>query len=201
MADYTARRGSFLDKIFAHEDGPQEQTLCSHCKPSENEGSNPAIYHCDDCTQLTVLCKDCILKEHLHQSYHHLRRWELGFFKRCSLKYLGARLYLGHHGHICAGLTSGDIHDKFVVTDINGIHQITVVFCHCSGSGDRVEQLLTASLFPATTTQPSSAFTFNVLRHFHKMTNQTVSSAYSYFQGLRRLTNDIDTTMVPVSPM
>lgn len=174
-------------------------TPCSKCSSrTSHKGPNIAIYCCEDCFRWPVWCSKCIVDTHLAIPFHDICKWEGGCFQHWSLISLGMEVHLGHSGQICPLITDSCIHQNFTVTDTYGIHKINVVFCRCAGSSDHVQQLLRAKLFPATTTQPSSVFTFKVLCHFHKMTNESGSSAYSYFQALRRLTNDINPTSVPV---
>ena len=61
-----------------------------------------------------------------------------------------------------------------------------------------MQQLLRAQLFPATVDQPTTAFTFNVLREYHVHSLESKQSAYSYMGALRRLTNNTFIDDVPV---
>ena len=61
-----------------------------------------------------------------------------------------------------------------------------------------MQQLLRSQLFPATVDQPTTAFTFNVLREYHIHSLESKKSAYSYMGALRRLTDNTFTLDVPV---
>ncbi|KAL4073924.1 hypothetical protein J3A83DRAFT_4357851 [Scleroderma citrinum] len=53
-----------------------------------------------------------------------------------------------------------------VLVHTNGIHYCNVKYCTCVGAEDSHLQLTMAGLFPATTKQPRTAFTFHVLDDF-----------------------------------
>ncbi|KAG2108609.1 uncharacterized protein F5147DRAFT_799314, partial [Suillus discolor] len=58
-------------------------------------------------------------------------------------------------------------------------------------------QLLQAGLFPASTTRPRTAFTFEVLDHFLIDALECKTSAMSFFEKIRRLTNNAFPDTVP----
>lgn len=94
--------------------------------------------------------------------------WNGTFFELTSLKALGLRIQLGHPtGQCCINPTRVAADDNFVVIDCNGIHEIELDFCGCETAQTRVKQLLRTRLFPATTRDPRTAATFNVLEQFH----------------------------------
>ena len=62
-----------------------------------------------------------------------------------------------------------------------------------------MRQLLGAQLFPATTEQPMTAFTFGLLREFHVHSLESKSTVYGYMGGLRHLMDNAFTMDVPVS--
>ncbi len=59
-------------------------------------------------------------------------------------------------------------------------------------------QLLRARLFPATSTDPRTAATFELLRLFQLLSFGSKVSAYEFYQTLSRLTNNLGDP-VPVS--
>jgi hypothetical protein len=61
-----------------------------------------------------------------------------------------------------------------------------------------MQQLLRFHLFPATTEQPTTAFTFVVLREYHVHSLESKKSGYSYMRALCRLTDNTFTSDVPV---
>lgn len=77
-----------------------------------------------------------------------------------------------------------------VIVDVTGVHEIPVHYCSCAGplpvSNDH--QLLDSGLFPATFKRVRTAFTFRVLDDFRLDNLESKTSAYHYYNKLRRLT-------------
>jgi hypothetical protein len=106
---------------------------------------------------------------------------------------------LGHRvGEPCAN-PSRAARDDFVVVDENGVHEVGLDFCDCEWADDAVTQLLRVRWFPATTTAPKSAATFNVLELFQLLSFESKASVFEYYYTLMRRTNNTGTKKVPVS--
>src|SRR5262245_4669702 len=119
-----------------------------------------------------------------------------GYFMRHDLSALGFVIHLGHNGERCPN----SAHDVFfTVVDSNGVHSTKLSFCGCIGSGERFEQLARARLFPGTTRDPRTAFTFTVLKEFHLHNLESKKAAYDYLGALRRLSDNVFTADVSVS--
>jgi hypothetical protein len=86
----------------------------------------------------------------------------------------------------------------FTVVHTNGVHATRVRICGCSGAADKLSQLMHSQLFPATSQDPKTAFTFSVLKDFHMHNLQSKCGAFDYMLSLRRLTDNVFTTKVPV---
>jgi hypothetical protein len=81
-----------------------------------------------------------------------------------------------------------------------GVFTHNVLWCHCPGSNNQqYPQLLKAQLFPASTSHPQTAFTFDVLDHFLIDTLECKTSAMSFFQKLQHLTSNAFPDSIPVS--
>ncbi|KAF9022139.1 hypothetical protein BDZ89DRAFT_1196886 [Hymenopellis radicata] len=82
--------------------------------------------------------------------------------------------------------TSSPLPDSipFTIVDPNGIHATRVRFCHCSGDPDRVAQLMKLGLFPATSTQPETAFTFAVMRQHQQFRVRAKVSTHDFVMNL-----------------
>ncbi|KAG2047197.1 hypothetical protein BDR06DRAFT_852282, partial [Suillus hirtellus] len=81
----------------------------------------------------------------------------------------------------------------------SGVFTHNVSWCQCPGSHHEHHlQLLQAGLFPASTTHPRTAFTFKVLDHFLIDALECKTSAMSFFEKIRRLTNNAFPDTVPV---
>ena len=80
----------------------------------------------------------------------------------------------------------------FTVIHVNGIHTVDLAFCACSHvgkHGDRVQQLLRRRLLPATSKDPNTACTFQLLRAAHVLSVQSKLSLYDYYISLEQLTD------------
>jgi len=86
-----------------------------------------------------------------------------------------------------------------VLVDVSGVHQLIVSWCCCPNAPDQATQLFQHRLFPASTSKPSTAFTFGVLEYFHIDAVECKTSAYNFFSKLRRLTDFSSPQSVPVS--
>jgi hypothetical protein len=70
---------------------------------------------------------------------------------------------------------------------------MAVDFCGCSqahAAGDRLEQTLRSSWFPATNQELQTCATFHVLEMFHIMTLQGKVTTYNFYGGLEKLTDN-----------
>jgi hypothetical protein len=105
------------------------------------------------------------------------------FFHKSSLKDIGLRVQLGLHppGEACNGRQT--IND-FVIVDITGIHVVTLDFCACYNAPERYIQLLRMRLYPATFENPSTAFSFQVLRDFLSLSFNTRLSQLHFMDFL-----------------
>ncbi|KAJ7631828.1 hypothetical protein B0H17DRAFT_1150070 [Mycena rosella] len=91
--------------------------------------------------------------------------WNGTFFKRKSLKALGLKIQLEHpYGYSFP--TSEPAHDKFVLIDVTGIHEITLSFCRCDSRVGHEHQLLRACWWPATAKDPQTCTTFTMIQLF-----------------------------------
>ena len=86
-----------------------------------------------------------------------------------------------------------------VIISISGVYQLIVSWCCCPGAPDHATQLFQHRLFPASTSRPSTAFTFAVLEYFHIDAVECKTSASNFSNKLRRLTDFSSPQSVPVS--
>ena len=70
----------------------------------------------------------------------------------------------------------------------NGIHQMPVVSCQCADQEEEDLAYIDLGYFPASFTKIRTTFTFGVLRAFRLANLECKSTAYQYYQMLRRLT-------------
>jgi hypothetical protein len=80
----------------------------------------------------------------------------------------------------------------FVVVDIDSIQEVNLSFCMCQHPdqvGEPWQQLMRHELFPATSMQPHTAFTFRLLRFLHSLTLQSKVNAYDYYLAIQNRTD------------
>ncbi|KAI9059925.1 hypothetical protein FKP32DRAFT_1613943 [Trametes sanguinea] len=178
-------RQEYLDELLRHYGRKgADVTRCSICEQE-------AEFRCPDCRVSHPLCQQCLLKEHNQLVFHRVERWNGRFYERISLCSLGLVIPLGHDGRACPDPSAPQ---DIVVYHVNGYHRLRVTTCTCTSSRTEAmpvwKQYLRAAWFPATTTRPSTAFTFAVLDLFHQLTLQSKINAYDFFLTLGRLTDN-----------
>jgi CxC2 like cysteine cluster associated with KDZ transposases len=174
-----------------------------------------------------LLCKDCCIGVHQHNPFHKIQHWTGKFFNRADLGDLGLSINLGHNGALCPQYriseTWEDMEDvdvqadednyvmdeedtdlfhtkkkSMVFVDSSGIYQRNIRWCQCSTAAPYDIQLLDMRLFPATSSRPSTAFTFTVLDQFYIEAMECKTSAFSFYSKLRRLTDNCFPHLIPV---
>ena len=184
-----------LDQILEREIDSQVGHDCS-CSTGTKRTTR-----CLDCFYYDLSCPDCFISSHRHLPTHWAEVWdfEQGFFIRHDIAMLRndvASMNLGHSGCPCPSSHATNI--LFHIVDTNGIHQMKVRFCACKGLVDRPGQLMRAELFPATMKQPTTVFTFRLLRQFHLLHLEGKISAYDFIGALRRMSDNAFPQRIPV---
>lgn len=165
-------------------------------------GQNKCLVRCryDGCFQYQPTCSSCFISRHCYNQLHWAEVWnpDKEVWEQHDISELSDdfAIQLGHmhDKHLCSGSSS----IPFNVTHTNGIHSTRLRFCGCPGAEDRVTQLMHANLFPATPSEPRSAFTFAVIKHFHMHNLQSKCGSFDFIHSLRRLTDNVLTHKVPV---
>ncbi|KAG1785033.1 uncharacterized protein HD556DRAFT_1435285 [Suillus plorans] len=165
-------RQSFLDETIFLE-GRAQEAQRTHCRCGNHD--NGPKYRCRDCFGMEMACHYCIVKHHQCSPLHNIEEWNGSFFQRIKLKTLGLRIQLGHTPSDRCFNPRPSKADDFVVININSIHEVALDF---------------SRWYPATTTDPQTAATFNVLEHFHLLSYESKISAYKFFHGLARRTDN-----------
>jgi hypothetical protein len=159
------------------------------------------VYRCRDCFDMRLYCASCMVHMHCRQPLHRIQVclfvlcyrifqqmcqvWDplTMFFHKTSLKDIGLRIQLGQHppGEACSGRqTTND----FTIVNLTGIHVVTLDFCACYGAPERHVQLLRIRLYPATFDNPSTAFSFQILRNFLSLSFNTRLSQLHFMDFL-----------------
>lgn len=184
--DFVNHSSLFITLLLLHEYDSGIGTACACSR-------GVRLVQCQDCQDYQLSCKNCWIDNHLSNPWHWARLWTGEFFVRSDISMLrdNYAVQLGHHGHPCPTLDAPKP-VKFTVTHSNGVHGTRISFCNC-GTSSRVEQLMRARLFPASTGEPETAFTFTAMREYDIHSSQAKTPAYDYFLSLRRLTDNIHT--------
>ncbi|KIJ14149.1 hypothetical protein PAXINDRAFT_79775, partial [Paxillus involutus ATCC 200175] len=159
---------------------------------------------CLSCQGSHAWCSGCAVAFHRHLPFHTLQRWTGKLYDSVTLYNLGFIWYLGHGSDPCPnnafGSGTDDSCDSFTVVHSTGIFIHRLKWCRCEQVKleDRHLQLLQARMFSSTTSKPQTAFTFEVLNHFLIDSLECKTSAMSFYQKLRRLTNNPFPDAVPV---
>jgi CxC2 like cysteine cluster associated with KDZ transposases len=190
---------------------------CIHCS------LRPGILRCLDCFGSPVWCKECAISTHRLQPFHRIQAWTGKCFSRSSLFEQGFVIYLGHHGQPCPahrepeldmpmvgaeeeeheahedGCRNMPIRNTMVIAHSNGIFHHRIQWCVCTGCAQPHIQLLRHGLFSASLVRPETAFTFDVLDNFYMDSMECKTACFSFFQKLKRFTNNTAPASVPVS--
>ncbi|KAJ7152450.1 hypothetical protein C8R46DRAFT_1302833 [Mycena filopes] len=145
---------------------------------------------CHDCTDYQTSCSGCFVSTHLQNPFHWAEVWDTaqGFFVRHDISKLGHIIQLGHGGGPCPSPVGERL---FTVVDSNGVHSTRLAFCGCyENPPNKIKQLMRARLFPATTRDPHSAFSINMLKQFQLHNLESKKAAYDYLAAIRRLSDN-----------
>ena len=96
-------------------------------------------------------------------------------------------------------LSGGTDRSCLTVVHTSGVHFCDVRYCNCPDAGASHLQLVKAGLYPATTKEPRTVFTFQVLDDFIMDNVECGTSAMNYYSKLRRVTSNAFPGLVPVS--
>lgn len=112
-----------------------------------------------------------------------------GFFKRVTLESLGLVFNLGHSTQCCPA--SVETH-RMLVIDLSGHHTVCLRFCRCSKNGflENYRQLLRVGWYPASVLRPQTAFTFDLMDMYHKMSLQGKQNLYDFYNGIMQRTDN-----------
>ena len=132
------------------------------------------------CIDSRYICLPLSLSSH---SYYP-QCWKDGFFDRTSLYSLGFVCYLGHGGAACPVDSPSYV---LLIIDINSWHKVQVGFCTCGANmswHERYRQLLRMRWYPASFKRPRTAFSFDLLETYHKVTLQGKLNLYDFFLAI-----------------
>jgi CxC2 like cysteine cluster associated with KDZ transposases len=197
-------QNDFLRQFISHEKAylshllnlemPPTNLTCSSCAYVE------AGFHCLDCYGSHLWCQSCLILCHAQHPFHCPQQWKEGSFENVPLCDLGYVLVLGHSssGGLCPEDDNlfGDC--CMMVIHVNGVFKHCIRFCRCPSATSEHEQLFCYWLFPSTFDRPETVFTLDVLDYYGIDAMECKTSAQSFFQKLRRVTNNVFSDEVPV---
>lgn len=126
-----------------------------------------------------------------------IQKWNGVHFQEESLMNLGLRVQLGHKAKEQCILPIRK--DNFVVIDSHGMHTVAVDFCGCQTAQTAVRQLLRLRWFPATVSEPSTAFTYRVLEQFQLLSLESKLSAYEFYNSIARRSDNTGLSALKVN--
>ncbi|EJD34833.1 hypothetical protein AURDEDRAFT_75829 [Auricularia subglabra TFB-10046 SS5] len=98
-----------LDISYERQYDSRFGSRCPHCKDGLAE------YKCFECFNSRPLCKDCVLKMHVHAPFHDIDFWNGHFLERRSLSSLG-ELFPGSFIRPQTAFTAGALRDFHLLT-------------------------------------------------------------------------------------
>ncbi|KAJ7794948.1 hypothetical protein B0H14DRAFT_3496550 [Mycena olivaceomarginata] len=136
---WVGHRDEYLDEMLRLEGRGDidTYTTCGSCG-----AANPQ-YRCklQSCYGPGMFCKSCIVKQHEVLPTHWVQEWNASFFERVGLCNLGLVVQLGHTpGSSFPSMRRGKF--KFMLIDVNGIHNIAIQFCQCDSRVEHRQQLM-----------------------------------------------------------
>lgn len=126
--------------------------------------------------------------------------WSEDHWEKSSLYKMGLSVQIGHGGRHCPTATEKPYH--LLVVDLTGYHDVDVRFCQCGSSyHDRLKrnQVLRERWYPASSDQPQTAFTFDLLKFFFSVSTQGKTAAHDYYQAVVCQSNGSRLIKTPVS--
>ncbi|KAG0703425.1 hypothetical protein DFH29DRAFT_874531 [Suillus ampliporus] len=214
IQEYLPFRDLYLD-ILLDLEKPSDVSQCQSCQIGEGK------FRCLTCSGDQTFCRSCIVNTHKFLPFHKVQEWIGKCFNDTSLEELGFVWYMGHGGQPCPfsddmqawenipmdadtdfppteTVHGSTISTKLTIVHSTGVFLHNIVWCSCPGGNCHQHlQLLKAGLFPASTTRPQTAFTFDVLNHFLIDALECKTSASSFFEKIRRMTNNCFPDTVP----
>jgi hypothetical protein len=97
---------------------------------------------------------------------------------------------LGHPIREACSLPEQAFNDNFILIHSNGIHEIGLDYCGCSTAQTCTKQLLHVAWFQATTSDPQTAATFQVLEQYHLLLFESKASDYKFYHVIAQLTDN-----------
>jgi hypothetical protein len=169
----------------------EAKAVCKAMVPEPEHGTKYAL-RCFDCNTFPVYCRECMISQHRLHPYHRISIARPGnFCEATTLSKQGYVFHLHPGNRPCTALsTSIKYISKFVIVDSGSIHTFSVQTCACTQE-TTANQLIATGLFPATFSDPRTAFTFDALDYYLLDNTICHTTAYSFHEKLRHRTNPL----------
>jgi hypothetical protein len=214
LEEWLSLRSIYAEEILGLE-APSPSTTCQGCHKTEFK------FRCRDCFYRPLTCKACCAKGHANTPFHSVELWNGMCFLPSDLAQTGLAICLGHKGSPCPeyqdrgedenedqfSSNEGDVDSEscharqLQIIHSNGVCERTIQYCKCANAPAYHIQLLQHHLFPASSKRPQTAFTFQVLDHFHIDAMECKTSAGAFYAKLKRLTSNAFPDTIPVRPI
>ncbi|KAJ7225335.1 hypothetical protein GGX14DRAFT_556145 [Mycena pura] len=206
MSLWRLEQDFFLDELLRR-DGLGDychRPKCAFCTAIYGQPGS-RIFRCKHCGDY-LQCETCVVSQHVRQPLHVLQEWNGKFWIEASLHAgrhgvngvvgLGLVYQLGHHGFSCDNPGS---RKKMVVVDVKGIFTLDIHLCNCERGRRRnvLSHLLANGWYPATTIDPETCATFELLELFRYLNVVGNVNVHDFIGTLERLT---DPTQVGSTP-
>ncbi|KAI5823495.1 hypothetical protein K523DRAFT_255071 [Schizophyllum commune Tattone D] len=174
---YIARPPADGDEVQPTPAGHTHQLLC--------------CWTCGDFTE----CTECCVKRHESMPLHTIESWTGSFWETVSLTSLGLVYQLGHGGRPCI-YPEGRVRTMVVID--HRIHTVAYRYCGCClvDPPDHVTQLLRNRWFPATTIDPETCATFEILDFFRLGAVHANINAHNFVKVIEKQTDALRLTWV-----
>ncbi|KAJ7432257.1 hypothetical protein B0H11DRAFT_1760772 [Mycena galericulata] len=187
--DAMLRRDGLGDYLF--------ETKCAACSVRWGEGRR--FFKCIQCGEF-LQCEECVRTRHQLNPLHAVKAWNGEYWTEATLcgpsPGVGLVYQLGHQGFPCA---FPGTRRSMVVMDANGIFSLDVQYCNCEKAErcSNLDQLLGNGWYPATTIEPGTCATFQVLELFRILNVVGNVTAHDFVGTLERLTDPLRLSSVP----
>ncbi|KAF8997031.1 hypothetical protein BDZ89DRAFT_970727, partial [Hymenopellis radicata] len=206
MANWLPLRDLFVQEILRRESVGQSPA-CASCRaalqttwsPDAEDSARPttdSLIRCETCGDFSE-CVACSLLRHARMPLHVVKRFSRkGFWEKTTLMEMGTTVHIGHQGGLCPYPGPPK---SITVMHTTGIHRLRASFCNCdvSDTASPWQLAMRDGWFPATTIQPQTFATVEVLKLFRLLNVISHVNVRNFVTALERKSNPHGTEWVP----
>ncbi|KAJ7093629.1 hypothetical protein C8R43DRAFT_908083 [Mycena crocata] len=180
------------------------EPACSLCGKAHT--AQRRLFRCAQCGEF-LQCHECVKARHQLTPLHAVREWNGEFWTEAQLAGssvdphsglvgVGLVYQIGHHGMPCP---KPEPVRTMVVLDVSGIFTLDFCYCGCEESQwtNPLGQLLGNAWYPATTVDPATCATFQVLELFRMLNVVGNVNVHDFIGSLERLTDPLRLLKIP----